>query len=93
MWHVQTAIKADLPEEPVKLPVLPAINVLMFANLMLSQLRITWHTLMQQSVHSAENVSTECPTNSIIELNFPPRKPKMEVQAEIINAIIQMFNH
>ncbi len=27
----------------------------------------------------------ECPTNSIIELNFPPRKPKVEVQAEIIN--------
>jgi Na+-translocating ferredoxin:NAD+ oxidoreductase RNF subunit RnfB len=27
----------------------------------------------------------ECPTNSIIELNFPPRKPKVEVQAEIVN--------
>jgi len=25
----------------------------------------------------------ECPTNSIIELNFPPRKPKVEVQEEI----------
>ncbi len=25
---------------------------------------------------------TECPTNSIIELNFPPRKPKVEVQSE-----------
>jgi Na+-translocating ferredoxin:NAD+ oxidoreductase RNF subunit RnfB len=28
---------------------------------------------------------TECPTNAIIELNFPPRKPKVEVQAEIVN--------
>ena len=27
----------------------------------------------------------ECPTNAIIELNFPPRKPKVEVQAEVIN--------
>jgi Na+-translocating ferredoxin:NAD+ oxidoreductase subunit B len=27
----------------------------------------------------------ECPTNAIIELNFPPRKPKVEIQAEIIN--------
>ena len=28
---------------------------------------------------------SECPTNSIIELNFPPKKPKVEVQAETIN--------
>lgn len=28
----------------------------------------------------------ECPTDAIIELNFPPRKPKVEVQAEIINS-------
>ncbi len=28
---------------------------------------------------------TECPTNAIIELNFPPRKPKAEVQAETVN--------
>jgi electron transport complex protein RnfB len=27
----------------------------------------------------------ECPTNAIIELNFPPRKPKAEVQAEVAN--------
>jgi len=27
----------------------------------------------------------ECPTNAIIELNFPPRKPKIEVKAESIN--------
>ena len=27
----------------------------------------------------------ECPTNAIIELNFPPRKPKAEVQAEVFN--------
>ena len=27
----------------------------------------------------------ECPTNAIIELNFPPRKPKAEVQAEVTN--------
>ncbi len=27
----------------------------------------------------------ECPTNAIIELNFPPRKPKIEVQAETVN--------
>ncbi len=27
----------------------------------------------------------ECPTNAIIELNFPPRKPKVEVQAEVLN--------
>ena len=27
----------------------------------------------------------ECPTNAIIELNFPPRKPKAEVQAETVN--------
>jgi electron transport complex protein RnfB len=25
---------------------------------------------------------TECPTNAILELNFPPKKPKAEVQAE-----------
>ncbi len=24
----------------------------------------------------------ECPTNSIVEINFPPRKPKLETQAE-----------
>ncbi len=29
---------------------------------------------------------TECPTNSILELNFPPRKPKVEAQTELINA-------
>jgi RnfABCDGE-type electron transport complex B subunit len=28
---------------------------------------------------------SECPTNAIIELNFPPRKPKVEVQAEVLN--------
>ncbi len=28
---------------------------------------------------------TECPTNSIIEVNFPPRKPKVEVQVETVN--------
>ncbi|MCX6325416.1 MAG: Fe-S cluster domain-containing protein [Bacteroidia bacterium] len=28
---------------------------------------------------------TECPTNAIIELNFPPRKPKAEVQTETVN--------
>lgn len=28
----------------------------------------------------------ECPTNSIIELNFPPRKPKAEKQAEAVKA-------
>lgn len=28
----------------------------------------------------------ECPTDAIIELNFPPRKPKVEVQVEIINS-------
>jgi electron transport complex protein RnfB len=28
---------------------------------------------------------TECPTNSIVELNFPPRRAKAEVQAEEIN--------
>lgn len=27
---------------------------------------------------------TECPTNSIIELNFPPRKPKAETLAEVV---------
>ena len=27
----------------------------------------------------------ECPTNAIIELNFPPRKSKAEVQAEVAN--------
>ncbi|MFZ0281921.1 MAG: RnfABCDGE type electron transport complex subunit B [Bacteroidales bacterium] len=27
----------------------------------------------------------ECPTNSIIELNFPPRKPKVEVHTEVVN--------
>lgn len=27
---------------------------------------------------------TECPTNCIIELNFPPRKPKVEAQAETV---------
>jgi len=27
----------------------------------------------------------ECPTNAIIELNFPPRKPKVEVQTEVTN--------
>jgi Na+-translocating ferredoxin:NAD+ oxidoreductase RNF subunit RnfB len=27
----------------------------------------------------------ECPTNSIIELNFPPKKPKTEKQAETVN--------
>jgi electron transport complex protein RnfB len=27
----------------------------------------------------------ECPTNAIIELNFPPRKAKPEVQAEVMN--------
>jgi ferredoxin len=28
----------------------------------------------------------ECPTNAIIELNFPPRKPKIEVQTGVLNA-------
>jgi len=28
---------------------------------------------------------SECPTNAIIELNFPPRKTRTEVQAEVIN--------
>jgi len=28
---------------------------------------------------------SECPTNAIIELNFPPRKPKVEIQAETVN--------
>jgi len=28
---------------------------------------------------------TECPTNAIIELNFPPRKPKVEVKEEVVN--------
>jgi len=28
----------------------------------------------------------ECPTGSIVELNFPPRKPKTEKQAETVNA-------
>jgi len=28
---------------------------------------------------------TECPTNSIIEFNFPPRKPKVEAQVEVAN--------
>ncbi|MGB8491014.1 MAG: RnfABCDGE type electron transport complex subunit B [Bacteroidales bacterium] len=28
---------------------------------------------------------TECPTNAIVELNFPPRKPKPEVQTEAAN--------
>jgi Na+-translocating ferredoxin:NAD+ oxidoreductase RNF subunit RnfB len=27
----------------------------------------------------------ECPTNSILELNFPPRKPRVELHAEIVN--------
>jgi ferredoxin len=27
----------------------------------------------------------ECPTNAILELNFPPRKPKIEAQAEVAN--------
>jgi electron transport complex protein RnfB len=28
---------------------------------------------------------TECPTNAIIELNFPPKKSKVEVQTETVN--------
>lgn len=28
----------------------------------------------------------ECPTNAIIELNFPPRKEKVEAQAEAVNS-------
>jgi electron transport complex protein RnfB len=28
---------------------------------------------------------TECPTNSIIEVNFPPRKPKAEIITEAVN--------
>lgn len=28
----------------------------------------------------------ECPTNSIIELNFPPKKPKVEAEAEKVEA-------
>jgi electron transport complex protein RnfB len=28
---------------------------------------------------------TECPTNSILELNFPPRKPKVEAEAVTVN--------
>jgi ferredoxin len=27
----------------------------------------------------------ECPTNAILELNFPPKKPKVEAQAEVAN--------
>jgi RnfABCDGE-type electron transport complex B subunit len=27
----------------------------------------------------------ECPTNAILELSFPPKKPKVEIQAEILN--------
>lgn len=27
---------------------------------------------------------TECPTNSILEFNFPPRKPKVEAEAEAV---------
>lgn len=27
----------------------------------------------------------ECPTNAILELNFPPRKPQVEAQAEVAN--------
>lgn len=30
---------------------------------------------------------TECPTNAIIEVNFPPRKEKSEVQAEIVQSL------
>jgi electron transport complex protein RnfB len=30
--------------------------------------------------------ATECPTNSIIELNFPARKPKVEVKEEAANS-------
>jgi ferredoxin len=30
--------------------------------------------------------AVECPTNSILEINFPPRKTKSEVQAEPANA-------
>ena len=29
---------------------------------------------------------TECPTNSILEFNFPPRKPKIEETAEAVNS-------
>jgi ferredoxin len=29
---------------------------------------------------------SECPTNSIIEFNFPPKKPKVEVQPEAVNS-------
>jgi len=29
---------------------------------------------------------TECPTGSILEFNFPPRKPKAEVTAETVNS-------
>ncbi len=29
---------------------------------------------------------TECPTNAILEINFPPRKPKVEATAESINS-------
>jgi Na+-translocating ferredoxin:NAD+ oxidoreductase subunit B len=29
---------------------------------------------------------TECPTNAILELNFPPKKPKVEVEAEVANS-------
>ena len=29
--------------------------------------------------------ASECPTNSILELNFPPRKPKEDVKSETVN--------
>jgi ferredoxin len=30
---------------------------------------------------------TECPTGSIVEINFPPRKEKGEVQAETVGSL------
>jgi Na+-translocating ferredoxin:NAD+ oxidoreductase subunit B len=30
--------------------------------------------------------AAECPTNAILELNFPPKKPKVEVEAEVANS-------
>ena len=82
MLPVQTAIREVLQEEPVKLPALPAANVLRFVNLMQLQLKIILHILMLSNVHSAENVLRNVRQVQFLRLIFLPENQRLKFRAE-----------
>ncbi len=85
MLPVPTAIREDLPGRACKVACIACTKCFKVCEFNAITIENNLAYIDASKCTFCRKCAVECPTNSIIELNFPPRKPKVEVQADVVN--------